>query len=745
MKKKKYIIIAIILIGILAIIGVSYAVWQLTLTQKTTNVVNSTCFKIEFTDENPISLDKAYPLKDEEGKDLIPYTFTITNTCSTTAFYQINLEEIETNLKKLGNQYIKVSLNNSKGKILNTYQEVEPTISDAYSSYKLTSGSIKEGELKTYELRLWLDYDVPPIEEVMNATVESKITIIAIHKEDLENDFKEENLSLSENYSNTEEIIEFKVVSRDYDIIESSENNILYEPLESPSKVISIQKTYKVDGTYMMYFKDEVGNIIESVVSTNKLDQVSPIVSFTASESQDKIKVDASKSTDEKSGIKSYYYKLNDREYIESTSSNYEFTGVSDGKYKVTVKVEDQAGNMSEEKEINVTVAYEKVYVSSKGSDATGVGSIESPYATLQSAYNKVKSGGEIVLLSDLTVIETANFNIENKEVTLRSNGTNKYSMNKSSSLTTQILYVTNSNNLTTTNVTFDGKNTNTKGSLIESYNSIITLNNTTLQNNINIGRYYDELGVNASGGGGILVSDGTLIINDGTLIQNNQVKHSEIVWGGGVTVWNSTLELNGGTITNNITQDAPQNGNRGGGISVLGSIFQFTSGTISYNESKEGGGVFLGDGSLISIINMSEGSINNNKVTSGTGGGIYITGNSELNMMGGNINNNRSTNTGGGIGIFNGKFNFQDGTITQNAANHGGGIWMSGKKNSTLTMTGGKITNNSATGNGGGIHLGRSSSDIQVIAYLKGGIISNNTAPTGPDTYAIDGAQFLN
>ena len=81
----------------------------------------------------------------------------------------------------------------------------------------------------------------------------------------------------------------------------------------------------------------------------------------------------------------------------------------------MSVRAETQDEIILEEKELEVTIAYENVYVSSSGSDDRGNGSLESPYETLQPAYNKVKSGGNILLLSDIIATSTTNMNIENK------------------------------------------------------------------------------------------------------------------------------------------------------------------------------------------------------------------------------------------------------------------------------------------------------------------------------------------
>ena len=97
--KKKLILSGFLLVALFVVIGVSYAVWQLTLTQTDKNIVTTGCFKIEFSDVNPITIDKAYPMTDEEGKSLTPYEFTLTNTCDSEANYYINLETVTSSEK----------------------------------------------------------------------------------------------------------------------------------------------------------------------------------------------------------------------------------------------------------------------------------------------------------------------------------------------------------------------------------------------------------------------------------------------------------------------------------------------------------------------------------------------------------------------------------------------------------------------------------------------------------------------
>ncbi len=99
-QKRNTLILSGLFVGFLFVIGVSYAVWQMTLTQTDSNVVTTSCFKLDFQEENDIELENAYPITDEEGKVLTPYTFTITSLCDSNAKYQINLEVLnETTLE----------------------------------------------------------------------------------------------------------------------------------------------------------------------------------------------------------------------------------------------------------------------------------------------------------------------------------------------------------------------------------------------------------------------------------------------------------------------------------------------------------------------------------------------------------------------------------------------------------------------------------------------------------------------
>lgn len=180
LRNNKKAIVLFILLLMSVCIGISYAYWHLTLVQNSSNAVASSCFKITFTEEsNAINLSTAYPISDEDGRKLTPYSFTITNECEEFAEYQINLEVLEDTT--LSSEYIKVLLNEENAQVLTEKEMVETTLENATTSYKLKAGYLDSKESITYDLRLWMDYDTPAIEETMNKVFASKITITATY------------------------------------------------------------------------------------------------------------------------------------------------------------------------------------------------------------------------------------------------------------------------------------------------------------------------------------------------------------------------------------------------------------------------------------------------------------------------------------------------------------------------------------------------------------------------------------
>ena len=111
----------LLIIGLLGV-GVSYSLWNISNSQDKVNTVMTSCFGITYSSETTaINLEKQYPISDEAGSKLTPYTFKITNNCDIDAYYKINLETLNTS--NIDTRFIKSSLNNTNPQVINRYNE----------------------------------------------------------------------------------------------------------------------------------------------------------------------------------------------------------------------------------------------------------------------------------------------------------------------------------------------------------------------------------------------------------------------------------------------------------------------------------------------------------------------------------------------------------------------------------------------------------------------------------------------
>ena len=179
LKSKKIVILALALLFLISI-GISYAYWRYAVMQTKENNLTSSCLSISLTEESDaINLEKAYPITDEEGMDLTPYTFTIKNTCNSFISYEVALGILEES--DLSSSYIAAVLNTNEIKKLNEYPEVE--IEGYKEGRLLQTGSLSYEDEETYSLRIWMDESVTMDDiESMNKALYSKIVVTATVK-----------------------------------------------------------------------------------------------------------------------------------------------------------------------------------------------------------------------------------------------------------------------------------------------------------------------------------------------------------------------------------------------------------------------------------------------------------------------------------------------------------------------------------------------------------------------------------
>ena len=158
--KKKYIIMAgfSVILTLLLGIGVSYSLWNISVSQDKVNTAMTSCFDITYSSESSaINLEKQYPISDEAGSNLTPYTFKITNNCDINAYYKINLETLNTS--NIDTRFIKASLNNTNPQVINRYNGTEVSLKNGKAANTLKSGYLPVGGSISFDLRVWLDYD----------------------------------------------------------------------------------------------------------------------------------------------------------------------------------------------------------------------------------------------------------------------------------------------------------------------------------------------------------------------------------------------------------------------------------------------------------------------------------------------------------------------------------------------------------------------------------------------------------
>lgn len=167
-----------------------------------------------------------------------------------------------------------------------------------------------------------------------------------------------------------------------------------------------------------------------------------------------------------------------------------------------------------------------------------------------------------------------------------------------------------------------------------------------------------------------------------------------------------------------------------GGGVYLAGGTFDLNGGEISNNKDDilNGAGVYVAGG----MFNLNSGKINGNKAQA-YGGGVYVAGGT-FNLNGGEISSNEAS-FAGGMNYEGGKVTINEGsTISGNTATRGAGIMVSGDN---ITMSGGIITDNRAKGNqyknGGGVYIVQYTKQgtgvITGVFTMTGGKITGNTA----------------
>ena len=216
------------------------------------------------------------------------------------------------------------------------------------------------------------------------------------------------------------------------------------------------------------------------------------------------------------------------------------------------------------------------------------------------------------------------------------------------------------------------------------------------------------------SGGAVYLNEDGVFNLYDGEISGNGAAGTTGTLGAAVVTIASTeespvsaVFNMYGGRITGNTAL-------RGNVLINAGGTFNMTGGEITGNTSQQYGAVcVIGSAVAPAAAHMSAGLIDSNTCTSSTeqfgrGGGVYIGANGLFDFSGGTVSNNTAI-AGGGIYLNSATASLEttyDAVISGNTATSalgigGGGVAAVG---GTLNLSGGQIVNNSAVHQGGGV-----------------------------------------
>lgn len=205
----------------------------------------------------------------------------------------------------------------------------------------------------------------------------------------------------------------------------------------------------------------------------------------------------------------------------------------------------------------------------------------------------------------------------------------------------------------------------------------------------------------------------------------------------------------------------AIQNNNvNGGGVSVEGSqnatVYIEGSSSISFNTaSGSGGGIycsgFPSGGNAFQVI-MFDGQIYQNHAVGG--GGVYLDGGCRMRdqspSSSGGVNVNTATGDGGGVAVLGGAHFELTGNDTAAAAiesNHaaqGAGAYVDGS-GSVFAAGDGKIDNNIASGNGGGLFVSDQATAVITRSSSPGACSRQHCSSISYNTAGSGGAGYVN
>lgn len=270
---------------------------------------------------------------------------------------------------------------------------------------------------------------------------------------------------------------------------------------------------------------------------------------------------------------------------------------------------------------------------------------------------------------------------------------------------------------------TFEGNTAVNEGGVMRTSKGKLTITNSTFTGNT------------GSNGGALRLTGGCEATVSGSTFIGNKATAS----GGAISSSDSNLTLENNKINENISEGTA-------GALFFASkdmVLTLVSGEFVGNTAAGAGGAMLMQSAA--KLDMKDGTFIGNTAAGGDGGAMYISTNCTGVIENCTVTGNVGQSYAGGIMLFGSQITMNNGLISGNSAKNGAGVSaragirkVDGEDvrdvGAVFTMNGGKICENTATGDGGGIQVGGENCAVNI----QNGEISGNTAASGGGLIAV-------
>ena len=260
--------------------------------------------------------------------------------------------------------------------------------------------------------------------------------------------------------------------------------------------------------------------------------------------------------------------------------------------------------------------------------------------------------------------------------------------------------------------VTFNGKILNniatTSGGGIYATNSTLTMTLTTV-GGLGLNEP-NQIGASGLNGAGLYLINNTNAWLDQTNIISNTMTNPATGYAGGIYIREGSIL----TMTNSLVEkhNLPSSfDGRGAGFYIYNATVTLSNTIVTNNTAAN----FAGGARLFgtSTLNILDGSLfDNNRALNGNGGGIAATNDPDINVQDSTFQNNHASGNGGAIFVEAGTLSFEGAwSMSENdAGGNGGALAIVGTGNGSFLATKGPgaslISNNHAGGSGGAVYL---------------------------------------